>query len=272
MLRRRSAVAALLCAALVLLVVVASAASEIEQAPTPADSLEAYDPLFDEDDELDMIDDDSDPFETGNRWVFEFNEGLDCRVLDPITRVYQFVVPAPARRGVNRFFANLHAPVSLANEVLQLRPTAAGVTVVRFVSNTTLGVAGFFDPADAWFGIPPHQSDFGQTLARYGVPSGPYIVMPLFGPSTARDTVGTVVDQALHPLTYVAGPLNLQWRLFLGGGRGLSLKESNRASIEGLRGSSVDFYAALRSAYLQSRRAVEREAQGLSPTGDLAGP
>jgi phospholipid-binding lipoprotein MlaA len=272
MVRRRSAVAAVLCGAGLLLAVGPTAAEPLPPVdPSASASLESYDPLFD-DDELEAIDGEtSDPFETGNRWIFDFNEDLDCRLLDPITRVYQFLVPTFARRGVIRFFANLNAPVSFTNELLQLRPNAAGVTLTRFVSNSTIGVGGLFDPADVWFGLEPRVADFGQTLSRYGIPSGPYLVIPLFGPSTARDTVGTVVDQALNPLAYIAGPLNLQWRLLAGGGRGLSLKDSNRASLRGLRGSSVDFYAALRSAYLQSRHAVERQALGMSPIGDDGG-
>ncbi len=265
--RPRLAAAAMLCAGLLLASAAAGGEEATETPASPADALEAYDPLFDEDDEIDALDgSEGDPFESGNRHVFAFNEDLDCRLLDPITRAYQFLVPAPARRSVNRFFANLNSPVSFTNELLQLRPRAAGVTLARFVSNSTLGVAGLFDPAEAWFGLPHREADFGQTLARYGVPRGPYIVVPVFGPSTARDAMGTIVDQALNPLAYIGGSLNVQWRLLAGGGSGLSTMDASRASLEGLRGSSVDFYAALRSAYLQSRQALEREARGLSPT------
>jgi phospholipid-binding lipoprotein MlaA len=270
MVRRRLAVAAVLCAGFLMAAVSTAAESQVVE-PSASDALDVYDPLFD-DDELESIDERSDPLETGNRWVFDFNEGLDCRLFDPITRSYQFLVPQFARRGVNRFFANLNSPVSFTNELLQLRPRAAGVTLARFVSNTTIGVGGLFDPADVWFGLSPHESDFGQTLARYGIPSGPYLVVPLFGPSTARDAFGDIIDQALNPLAYIAGPLNLQWRLLAGGGQGLSLKDSTRAQIMGLRGSSVDFYAALRSAYLQNRHALEREARGLALTEENGAP
>jgi phospholipid-binding lipoprotein MlaA len=248
MVRRRLAVAAVLCAGFLMAAVSTAAESQVVE-PSASDALDVYDPLFD-DDELESIDERSDPFETGN----------------------QFLVPQFARRGVNRFFANLNSPVSFTNELLQLRPRAAGVTLARFVSNTTIGVGGLFDPADVWFGLSPHESDFGQTLARYGIPSGPYLVVPLFGPSTARDAFGDIIDQALNPLAYIAGPLNLQWRLLAGGGQGLSLKDSTRAQIMGLRGSSVDFYAALRSAYLQNRHALEREARGLALTEENGAP
>lgn len=228
-------------------------------APSAADALETYDPLFD--DEFEEVDEDAhDPFEWGNRHIFAFNDALDCRLWDPITRVYQFVMPSPARRGVNRFFDNLNSPVIFTNEILQLRPKAAGVTLVRFVSNTTIGVAGFFDPGFEWLGLPRGEADFGQTLSRYGVPRGPYIVIPVLGPSTTRDALGTLVDQALHPITYLIGPLNVQWRLLVGGGQGLSVRDSNYEALTGLREASVDYYASLRSAYLQSRKAVERAA------------
>lgn len=237
-----------------LLVVAALAAGLAEPG-----SAEDYDPLFDEEPAFDR--EPEDPYERANRAVFDFNDALDCRLLDPITRAYQFVLPLPARRSVTRFFGNLNAPVEFTNEMLQLRPRAAATTLGRFVSNSTLGVAGLFDPADAWLDLSPSDADFGQTLHRYGIPRGPYLVLPFFGPSTARDTIGTLVDQGLNPLTYIAGPLNLQWRLLIGGGQGLALKESNRAALLGLRDASVDYYAALRSAYLQTRRGVEHEAE-----------
>jgi len=227
--------------------------------PDPVGALDVYDPLFDE--ELDEEDSelDSDPFEWANRGVFGFNDGLDRWVLDPITRGYQWVVPPPARRGVNRFFANLNSPVVFANQLLQLRPVPAATTIGRFAVNTTFGIAGFFDFADDVMGLGRVEADFGQTLHRYGIPRGPYLVVPLFGPSTARDAVGTVIDQALDPLTYIIGPLNLQWQLILGGGQGLAVREANADAMDALREASVDFYAALRSAYLQSRRARELE-------------
>jgi phospholipid-binding lipoprotein MlaA len=233
--------------------------------------LDVYDPLFDEGAEGVPDDLDADPFEPANRGIFAFNQGLDTWLLDPITRGYQWLVPPPARRGVNRFFANLNSPVIFANQVLQLRPLPAAQTFGRFVTNTSLGVVGFFDFADEVIGLPPVEADFGQTLHRYWVPRGPYLMVPLFGPSTARDAVGLVIDQALDPLTYLIGPFNLQWQLILGGGQGLAVRESHVEAMEALRESSIDFYAVLRSAYLQSRRARELEVRPFAkeslPTG-----
>lgn len=220
-------------------------------------ALGVYDPLFDEMDGHDLLE--RDPFEGANRWTFAFNQGIDAYLLDPLTRGYQWVVPVSARRGVNRIFHNLHSPVIFANEVLQLRPVPAATTLARFVVNSTLGVVGIFDVAEDVMDLPRGEADFGQTLARYRVPRGPYLVLPLFGPSTARDMVGTVVDLGLDPFTYIVGPLNLQWQLLRGSSQGLAIRDENLHSLDALRDGSVDFYSTLRSAYLQSRRAKELE-------------
>jgi phospholipid-binding lipoprotein MlaA len=228
-------------------------ASDPERAPAP----DTYDPLFDDEGDLEPLD--SDPFEPANRYVFAFNEGVGRYVLDPVTRGYQWLVPPPGRRAVNRVFANLNAPVVFANQVLQLRPTPAATTLTRFVLNSSFGIAGIFDVAHEVMELSPYDADFGQTLARYRVPRGPYLVVPLFGPSTTRDAVGTVVDLALDPLTYIVGPLNFQWQLILGSSQGLALRDANIEALEALREASVDFYSALRSAYLQVRMAREIE-------------
>jgi phospholipid-binding lipoprotein MlaA len=227
----------------------------------PADALESFDPLYDEDGGEFEPAQVSDPLEPMNRAIFGFNEGVDRFVLDPITRGYRFVVPAPGRRGIERFFKNLHAPVIFANLVLQGRGRDAAVTFGRFTANTTLGVVGVFDFADEVIGWERTEADFGQTLAVYGIPSGPYLVVPLFGPSSARDAVGTVADQVMNPLTYFVAPLQLQWSLLFGGSRGLAYREANADALDALRDASVDFYAALRSAYSQARQGVVEEAR-----------
>jgi phospholipid-binding lipoprotein MlaA len=196
-----------------------------------------------------------------NRAIFGFNESVDHYVLDPITRGYRFLVPAPARRGVERLFRNLKSPVIFANLLLQGRGRDAAVTFGRFAANTTLGVGGLFDYADEVIGWERTSADFGQTLAVYGIPSGPYLVVPLFGPSNARDAVGTVADQAMNPLTYFVAPLQLQWSLIFGGSQGLAYREANADALDALREASVDFYAALRSAYSQARQGAVEEAR-----------
>ena len=134
-----------------------------------------------------------DPYEGFNRSVYRFNANLDRMVLFPTISVYERVIPKPARQGVTNFFDNLDDIRTGINQVLQLRPKRALETVGRFVTNTTLGFAGFIDVASR-LGIPKHDEDFGQTLGRYGVGPGPYLVLPLFGPSGLRDAFGRAVD------------------------------------------------------------------------------
>ncbi len=152
---------------------------------------------------------------------------------------------------MRRFFVNLGEPVTLVNDLLQLRPLHAGSTGARFVINSTAGVGGLFDPAAAW-GIERHTSDFGGTLAVYRIGSGPYLVIPLMGPSTARDAVGQLVDGILRPDTWLLGTGP---RLMVAASGGFTTYEIKRERLEALRDTSVDFYAALRSAYLLDRDA-----------------
>jgi phospholipid-binding lipoprotein MlaA len=219
----------------------------------------------------------ADPFENANRKVFAFNQGVDRFLFDPITRGYRFMVPEPARKGVRRLFLNLDSPRIFVNDLLQLRFKDAGVTLTRLVLNTTLGVGGFLEAGDA-AGLPRHDADFGQTLARYGVVSGPYVVIPVFGPSTVRDGVGSIIDLAFQPLTYILGPGQLLVNVYVNGGSGLTTLDATYDKVRALEMSSVDFYAAMRSAYLQNRRAAIAEVRpapepvpepGFSPTGDV---
>jgi phospholipid-binding lipoprotein MlaA len=144
-----------------------------------------------------------DPWEGMNRAVFRFNSYADRFFLNPAVSVYKFVFPGFVRQGVSNFFVNFKNIQTFINQVLQLHPIPAAQTTGRFVVNTTLGVFGLFDVATP-MGIPQHQEDFGQTLGRYGVGDGPYLVLPLFGPSFVRDAAGMVVDwqieSALDPL------------------------------------------------------------------------
>jgi len=190
-----------------------------------------------------------DPLERMNRHVFRFNDRVDQWVLVPVTNAYQFVVPSPVRMTVRRFFRNLKSPIYFANNLLQLRFCDAAETLGRFVMNTTTGIGGLFDPASE-VGWGAHPADFGQTLGVYGVASGPYLVIPLLGPTTLRDGTGDLVDRAFDPLTYLFGMGNL---LLIGGSSGFVTREENAKALAALRSSSVDYYAALRSAYTQNR-------------------
>jgi len=234
-----------------------------EEPPDPShatSALENYDPLYDEDSDAAPVEMVSDPLEPMNRAFFRLNEGLDWLIFDPLTQGYRFLVPSPARRGIERAFHNLNSPVIFANLVLQGRGRDAAHTFGRFAANTTLGVVGIFDYAEDVIGWKRTDADFGQTLAVYGMPSGPYLVVPIFGPSTLRDGFGTVVDQVMDPLTYFVAPLQLQWSLLFGGSQGLAYREANADALQALREASVDFYAAMRSAYSQAREGDVKEA------------
>lgn len=231
------------------------------QAPEP-DLLpeDAPDPLFGEEFDAEIGPQAYDPFESGNRAVLRFNQSLDHVLWSPLTKGYRFVVPAPARRAVLRSLDNLNTPIYVVNHLLQLHPLAAVETLGAFVMNSTWGIGGLFDAASA-VGLRRRPADFGQTLARAGVGAGPYIVVPLFGPSTVRDGLGWVVDRAFHPATYFLGiPVQLVWR----GGAGVADREAAADALEALEESSLDFYSALRSAYVQARA---REIEGTGSDG-----
>lgn len=234
-------------------------------APEPAleDRLEA--PYLEEDQEaeddayaagLDVSE--PDPLEPMNRVVFGFNDHVDRWVVEPVARGYDRVVPDPVERAVLRVFANLNSTSIFVNDVLQLDCQAAGRTLGRFVLNSTVGVVGLFDVASR-LGIEAHHADFGQTLALAGLDSGPYLVLPLVGPSTARDAVGSIVDIGFRPQTYFLGPTEL---LMVGTSSGFATRESYLEELEALRQSSVDFYATMRNIYFQ-RRTEQLRAAGV---------
>lgn len=199
-----------------------------------------------------------DPLEPGNRVVFGFNELVDRYAIGPVSDVYAFLMPDPAERAVRRMFRNLSEPVSFVNHALQLHPKPAAVTLSRFCVNTSLGVAGMFDVANL-AGLPPQPTDFGGTLYRYGTPAGPYLVLPLFGPTTARDTVGDVVDSSVMPQNYI---FSTAIQLVLQTGNGITARAEAGEALDALRDGAVDFYAALRSAYYFNR---ESELRGGAP-------
>lgn len=240
----------------------AEATAELPEGAQEQAAAEAPDPLFDDEDLGPEI---YDPFESGNRAILRFNQGIDHVLWTPLTDGYRFIVPEPGRRAVRRALANLNTPIYVVNHILQIHPVAALETLGAFVMNTTWGMGGLFDAASA-VGLERKPADFGQTLARAGVGAGPYIVIPIFGPSTMRDGFGWVVDRAFHPLTYILGvPVQAIWR----GGAGVAERDAVADSLDALEESSVDFYAALRSAYMQAR-AKEVESQGADTSDSLA--
>lgn len=194
----------------------------------------------------------SDPLEGYNRAMFAVNDVFDTFVLRPIAATYGYVTPTFAKEGVRRAINNINSPVILANDLLQIDSVGAGITVGRFAINSTIGLLGLIDVA-ASFGLEPHHADFGQTMHRYGVGVGPYLVLPVLGPATLRDLTGRGVDIFFDPLTYI---LTTGQSLAVGGTKGLVKREELLMPLEELRASAVDYYAALRSAYYQNR-AVE---------------
>ena len=222
---------------------------------------DAYDPLFDE-----SIDAPSvgfpDPAEETNRSVHVFNGRVDTWLLDPVTRVYGQLFPRPVKGAIRRFFVNLGEPATTLNNLLQLEWTDARTSGLRFLINTTAGIGGIFDVAQR-VGLEYPRSDFGQTLALAGTPSGVYLILPLLGPNSVRGGFGVLVDFSMHPLTWFLGPTNFLIYGIYTGSQGLSLRERRLEELDSLRESSVDYYAALRNAYYQNRMAqIWRRREG----------
>ncbi|MBT5675048.1 MAG: VacJ family lipoprotein [Rhodospirillaceae bacterium] len=207
----------------------------------------------------------SDPLEGINRAIFFVNGGLDTILVRPIAWVYGNYVPPFAKQRVSNFFTNLNAPVVFANDLLQFEFEDAAETSARFLINSTIGLAGLFDVASE-IGLEPHEADFGQTLHTYGVGPGPYLVLPLLGPSNLRDGFGRAVDTLLNPLTWLLEP---EENLIIAGAKGLVQREELLESLDAVRETSVDYYAALRSLYYQNR-AVEL-GRGVDPEQDILG-
>lgn len=201
----------------------------------------------------------SDPWEPFNQQMFWFNLRLDEYALRPVATGYARVVPEAARQSVGRFFKNLGVVERFANNLFQGKLPGAGQEVGRFAINTTLGGIGLFDVADLWFGLKESPEDFGQTLAVYGVSSGPYLVLPFYGPSTVRDTVGLAVDSAMNPMNYFLSTVEV---LAIRGGitvtSAINYRSLNLQLFEDVDRYAVDLYGAVQDGYLQRReKAIE---------------
>ncbi|KQR84916.1 ABC transporter [Burkholderia sp. Leaf177] len=191
-----------------------------------------------------------DPFESYNRTMFTINDKIDQVALKPIAKGYVFITPQPVRDSVTNFFGNIGDIYTAANNLVQLKIADGVSDIMRVVMNSIFGVAGLFDVASV-AGLPKHTQDFGLTLGHYGVPSGPYVVLPLLGPSTVRDTAGTVVDYFGNVTSYV-DPTWFRTTLF-----GVELVNT-RANLLGasdvLADAALDKYSFVRNAYLQRRQ------------------
>lgn len=195
--------------------------------------------------------DDNDPLEPINRVVFDFNNMLDQIIAEPTARLYrQF--PQEMRISVSNAFANLRSPITLANDVLQGEWERANTTANRLLINSTLGIGGLYDPA-LEMGFEPHVEDFDQTMALAGISPGPYLMLPILGPVSARHALGLAVDSLAHPLTWVLAGQPLLVQLAPKGAELISEREKYLDPIAEIRTTSPDYYAAIRSLYRQSR-------------------
>jgi phospholipid-binding lipoprotein MlaA len=191
-----------------------------------------------------------DPIEGFNRAVYSFNDMLDRAVIKPLAQGYNAVVPTPVNRGVTNFFNNIDDVTSAVNNLLQFKIGRALSDVGRVAVNTTLGIGGLFDVASN-MDMPRYDEDFGQTLGTWGVASGPYIVLPLLGPTSGRDGVGMVVDWFTDPTNYIEDD-TVRWTL-----RGLDLVDTRADLLNASRvvdQAALDPYAFVRDAYLQKRQ------------------
>jgi len=210
----------------------------------------------------------NDPLESSNRAVFKANEAVDRAVIKPVAEGYQAVLPQWVRDRIRNFLNNLTEPRVFINDFLQVRINAAGTTFVRFLVNSTAGVLGLFDVATG-LNLPRQTGDFGQTLARWGVGEGPYLVLPIFGPSNVRDAVGLVGDLFTDFYANPGGQLitgtdSTGWNVGEGVTSGVDLRARNLDTVDKMQASSLDNYAQMRSISRQHRMAEVREAKGLA--------
>lgn len=214
----------------------------------------------------------NDPLEPWNRGVFAFNKGADKMILTPLGIFYRDIVPPIMQTGIDNMLDNLASPVTFLNDLLQGNMDRAGVTLSRLVINTTLGIGGMMDPASE-MGLHSHHEDFGQTLAVWGVGEGPYLMLPLLGPSNPRDAVGRAVDSlVLDPFGFL-GALVFDETTFVTvvsytrtGLGAMSARAKALEPLDELERSSLDLYAAIRSAYRQNRQyEIEQGPRNLRP-------
>jgi phospholipid-binding lipoprotein MlaA len=211
----------------------------------------------------------NDPLEPMNRYFFELNYAADELLFKPLAGWYYVALPNFAQDGVRNVLRNVRSPVVLANDLFQGETDRAGVTVGRFLVNSTMGVGGLFDIASR-MGLDYHDEDFGQTLAVHGVGEGPYLMFPLLGPSNPRDAAGRVVDMLFDPLTYI-GIFGGVDNIGLGAAvvDGLDTRARNLKTLDEIRKGSLDYYATIRSLYRQRRN--DEISNGKTPE-DGVGP
>lgn len=210
-----------------------------------------------------------DPIEPVNRAIFSFNNIVDVVLIEPAAKVYTAVVPGFARDAVQNFMRNLKSPLLIANNLLQGKFGDAGVATARFLINTTAGAGGLADVAST-HGLSYKQEDFGQTLAKWGAGHGFYLVLPIIGPSSLRDATGLAVDTLADPVRIVAHKEDKDWIYYARGVlEGLDFRARLVDAVRDLRRSSLDYYAAVRSAYVQKRAALVRDDNPDAPAATI---
>jgi len=196
----------------------------------------------------------ADPIEPFNRAMFWFNDKLYFYLLKPVARGYR-IVPEPARISVSNFFSNLATPVRLVNALLQFKLGKAGSELARFGVNSTIGLLGLFDPAKSWLNLEKHEEDFGQTLGRYGIGNGFYLVLPVFGPSSLRDGVGRFGDYFVDPISSPYYCELRNWEQYsLRGWEQVNRISLDRDTYEAIKRETLDPYLFVRNSYLQYRQ------------------
>ncbi len=207
-----------------------------------------------------------DPLAPVNREVYRFNMLLDKAVLRPVAKGYANVTPQPVQNSLNNFFSNLRLPITVINDLLQLKPLDAAKDTGRFLVNSTAGLGGLFDPASDW-DMPPHSEDFGITLARWGVPSGPYLQIPFLGPSDVRDAIGMYSDyfgSTSYWTGWKPGTRNAIYALQA------VTKRASYLNVDQLLEQSYDPYSLMRSIYFQNRdQTIQENLPNYNPNQTL---
>ncbi len=212
----------------------------------------------------------NDPLEGFNRAIFGFNEGTDILLFRPAAEIYRTVLPNPVRNGIRNFLRNLRSPLDIANNLLQGDLNGAEVATKRFLINTTAGVGGVMDIA-ADNGLPYRSEDLGQTLAVWGVPEGPFLVLPLLGPSNFRDAAGVAGEAYGDPLNlWATNTDHDEIPIVRGIVGGIDTRAGLIEPIDDLRRNSLDYYASLRSLYRQNR--ISEINNGQVPAGSESYP
>lgn len=203
----------------------------------------------------------SDPWEQTNRRIFAFNEALDRVAVEPVATAWDFVLPEFVQTGIRNLFDHLNRPIVLVHNLLQGKPADAGVDLVRFVANTIFGFAGLVDVA-SMDGVPENDEDWGQTFGSWGVKSGPYLVLPFFGPSTPRSAWGLAADTFSQPYSYF---IPFWASATLTGTRLINTRAYYLEEIDQNRRDAFDYYVFARDAYLQNLESKLKDGAGQEP-------